>query len=141
MLTAFYNLGPPEQCLVIGALIAALYCLAFLLLHPLWIRQRIQNCNWRRYQKKILIARIGMIAIIVSTAIAARLPRKPQLEKNRHHCRTDRLLHSDALRTVPPEEKALKHARSKCSALRAELFYNVSFFMTFLTGNSGFARR
>ena len=71
MLTAFYNLGPPEQCLVIGALIAAFYCLAFLLLHPLWIRQRIQNCNWRRYQKKILIARIGMIAIIVSTAIAA----------------------------------------------------------------------
>ena len=71
MLTAFYNLGPPEQCLVIGALIAALYCLAFLLLHPLWIRQRIQNCKWRRYQKKILIARIGMIAIIVSTAIAA----------------------------------------------------------------------
>ena len=71
MLTAFYNLGPPEQCLVIGALLAALYCLAFLLLHPLWIRQRIQNCNWRRYQKKILIARIGMIVIVVSTAIAA----------------------------------------------------------------------
>ena len=44
---------------------------AFLLLHPLWIRQRIQNCNWRRYQKKILIARIGMIVIVVSTAIAA----------------------------------------------------------------------
>lgn len=42
-----------------------------------------------------------------------RLPRKPQLAENRRHCRTDRLLHSDALRTVPPEEKALKHARSK----------------------------
>ena len=55
-----------------------------------------------------------------------RLPRKPQLEKNRHHCRTDRLLHSDALRTVPPEEKALKHARSKVPPSER------NFFITFL---------
>ena len=55
-----------------------------------------------------------------------RLPRKPQLEKNRRHCRTDRLLYSDALRTVPPEEKALKHARSKVPPSER------NFFITFL---------
>lgn len=113
MLTAFYNLGPPEQCLVIGALIAALYCLAFLLLHPAvdsptntklqlaalskenFDRPHRDDCHCRVYGH------------------CRRLPRKPQLAENRRHCRTDRLLHSDALRTVPPEEKALKHARSK----------------------------
>ena len=85
MLTAFYNLGPPEQCLVIGALIAALYCLAFLLLHPLWIRQRIQNCNWRRYQKKILIARIGMIAIIAGLIACYILMRCEQSRRKKKH--------------------------------------------------------
>ncbi len=71
MLSAFSNLTSPEQCLMIGSLVATLYYLAFLLLHPRWIRQRIQNCNWQNYQRKMLITRIGMIVIIVLTACTA----------------------------------------------------------------------
>lgn len=67
----FYTFNPPEQCLFGGALIAAFYCLVFLILHPLWVRQRIKTCNWRRYEKKILIVRIGMIVIVVATACIA----------------------------------------------------------------------
>ncbi len=71
MLTFFYELSPPVQTLIIGGIACLLYGLLFLLLHPLWIRQRIRKCNWACYKRKMFAAKAGLLLILSFTACMA----------------------------------------------------------------------
>lgn len=66
-----FSLSPPVLCLFVGAFVGAVYVLLISLLHPFWVRRRIQKGNWPRYRRRMFLARAGMVLIFSATALSA----------------------------------------------------------------------